>query len=44
MRHVETEDRFKVSPRGSGVKSNMRKLSSGLGLCAGARNTGRAAW
>lgn len=44
MRHVEPGVRFKVSLRGSGVKSNMKKLSSGLGPCAGARSTGRAAW
>lgn len=33
---VELEDRFKLPPRGTGVKSDMRKLS-GLGPCAGAQ-------
>lgn len=32
---AEPENRFKVPPRESGVKSDARKLS-GLGLCAGA--------
>ena len=36
MVHVEPEERFKLPPRGTGIKSDMRKLS-GLGPCAEAQ-------